>query len=315
MFMVTRIDRKAHERHPAFDTLESVAQSYTIALRADNCKPTTIAVYLEAVRFFAEFCRGAGISTRLDTLTRGHVRTWISHLLATRSSSTASNRYRALHRFFTFCVQEGLLENNPMEGLKPPKLDEKIVQPYKEEEVHQLLAAHAGKSWLELRDVAVIWFLVDTGARASEALHMTWNDVDLETGRVRLWGKGGVERVVRMGYQAQLALDRYRRGCPHAAPEVWLATDGRPLTRNGLYLMIKRTGDRVGLKGANIHRLRHTMGTIFLKHGGTRQSLQEILGHKTDHMTRRYTQTVAHEVALKEHEEHSPGDWLRKKGK
>ena len=313
--MVTRIRRSSHERHTAFDTLESVVRTYTITLRANNCKPTTIRIYLEALRQFTQFCISVGISTHLDDIARNHIRAWISQQIATLSSATAHNRYRSIHRFFEFCVQEGLLEHSPMERMKPPKLDERIVRPYTEDETQKLLSAHSGKSWLELRDVAVILFLVDTGARAAEALGITWADVDFDTGRAGLWGKGGVERIVRMGFQAQLALDRYRRACPYDMPEVWLSKDGRPLSRNGLFLMIKSTGKRVGIKGANIHRLRHTMGTIFLKHGGTRQGLQDILGHKTDYMTRRYTQTVAHEVALKEHEEHSPGDWLRKKGK
>jgi site-specific recombinase XerD len=288
-----------------------VEQTFAIALRASNCKETTVKNYLESLRSFAEYCRRHDFSTELSTLTRHHIRAFTAHLLSTRASATALTRYRVLHRFFAFCVEEGVLEHSPMGGLRPPKLDERLVEPYKEEEVHRLLAAHAGRDWLSLRNTAVIWFLVDTGARASEALAMRWEDVNIETGRVRLLGKGGVERIVRMGYQAQLALDRYRRACPYDAPEVWLASDGHPLTRNGLYLMIHRTGQSVGVVGANVHRLRHTMGTLFLKLGGTRQGLQEILGHKTEWMTRRYTHTVAQEVALREHERFSPGDALR----
>ena len=310
-YMVVHRAARSHLRQTYSTSLKSVEETFAIVLRASNCKETTVKNYLETLRYFAEFCRQRDLSTDLSTLTRHHVRAFIAHLVSTRTSSTARTRYRILHRFFAFCVEEGILEYSPMEGLRPPKLDERLIEPYKEEEVHRLVAAHAGRDWLSLRNAAVIWFLVDTGARASEALAMRWEDVSVETGRVRLLGKGGGERLVRMGYQAQLALDRYRRACPYDAPEVWLANDGCPLTRNGLYLMIHRTGQRVGVAGANVHRLRHTMGTLFLKLGGTRQGLQELLGHKTEWMTRRYTQTVAQEVALREHERFSPGDALR----
>lgn len=309
--MASSPECKQHECQGTTDALDTIQRSYTIALRADNCKETTVRSYLITLRFFADYCRTQGFPLELDSITRQPVRAWIAELVATKSSSTAQTRYRGLHRFFEFCTREGLLEHSPMETLRPPKLNERIVQPYTEEEVQRLIDARSGKSWLDQRDVAIMWFLVDTGARANEALQMAWEDVDLDTGQVRLRGKGGVERIVRMGYQVQLALDRYRRACPHNAPDVWLAQDGGRLSYNSLYRIVSRAGKSVGIRGANIHRLRHTMGTIFLKYGGTRQSLQEILGHKTDHMTRRYVQTVAHAIALKEHEQHSPADWLR----
>ncbi len=84
-----------------------LTQSWVRACRPENPSTNTIAVYSSAVERFSEFLVERGMPTTVTSITREHVEAFMEHLLATRSPATASNRYRALKRFFGFLVEEG----------------------------------------------------------------------------------------------------------------------------------------------------------------------------------------------------------------
>ena len=141
------------------------------------------------------------------------VDSWRVQLEAERkSASTARARQLALRRFSAWLVEEGELPTDPLAGLRPPKLGQKIVPVLSEEEIRRLLKACEGKGLRDRRDEAIIRLLLETGLRAGECVALRVEDVDVRGGLVLVRrSKGGKGRVVPFGPVTGRAVDRYLR--------------------------------------------------------------------------------------------------------
>jgi integrase/recombinase XerD len=134
------------------------------------------------------------------------------------------------------------------------------------------------------------------GLRASEAVGLDVNEVDLRRGFVRPHGKGNKERIVPLGRAAAAAVTRYlRTGRPEligsrVQSRLFVNFRGGPLTRQGLYKIIQRRAKEVGLEGRmSPHTLRHSFATHLLSGGCDLRSVQEMLGHADVATTQLYT--------------------------
>ncbi len=131
--------------------------------------------------------------------------------------------------------------------------------------------------------MAIIMTYIDTGIRCSELIGLKMSDVHLQEGYMKVFGKGGRERIVPMGNGVQKAIQRY---IFHFRPEslnpdmdaVFLCLDGRPLTNNSVKMLFTRLARKSGVKRLHTHLLRHTFATQYLVNGGDVFSLQQILG-------------------------------------
>ena len=90
--------------------------------------------------------------TDVSSIRREHVEAFMEHLLETRAPATASNRHRALNRFFGFLVEEGELTSNPMERMRPPKVPESPPPVLTEDQLRALLKTCGGKTFDDRRD-------------------------------------------------------------------------------------------------------------------------------------------------------------------
>ncbi len=217
--------------------------------------------------------------------------------------STRARKTAAIRSFYRRLVLTGSLPVDPTRALAAPRLESRLPQTLSVEEVERLLsrpkATPAG-----LRDRALLETLYGAGLRASEALSLRLQDIDLEVGFVRAVGKGDKERVVPLGRMAVEALRVYNeRGRPLLggagtlkAPELFLNHRGRRLTRQGLHAIIKRYAREAGLSPeVSAHTLRHSFATHLLEGGADLRAVQEMLGHADLSTTQIYTHvTTAH---------------------
>jgi site-specific recombinase XerD len=126
------------------------------------------------------------------------------------SSSTLEHYYRVLNTFFNWLLEEGIVVENPLRSVKKPRIKRTMVRAMSTEEVKRLLLWCSGKSKLQVRNRAMVMMLLDTGLRVSEVANLEVSDVDLKTGAILVKrGKGGKERIVRVGAKARRALWRY----------------------------------------------------------------------------------------------------------
>ena len=148
-----------------------------------------------------------------------------------------------------------------------------------------------------MRDRALLEFLYGTGARVSEAVAVDVLDVDLENRTATVTGKGSRQRMVPLGSYAIDAISDYlparmdlRKGATDPG-RLFLNARGRPLTRQGVWEIVKRNGQKAGIPAEKLspHVLRHSAATHMVEGGADLRSVQEILGHASISTTQVYT--------------------------
>ncbi len=273
--------------------LRALLPSWELALRAEHKAANTVRTYGESVRRFldwyaksdrsgnayaSEKSESSGNYSVLDKATVA------AFLASIPGPATAHIRYRSLRRFAAWLAEEGELPADPLAGMRPPKLDEKIVPKLTDTELKTLLRACEGKRLCDRRDEAIVRLAVEAICRAEELLSMTVDDVDLRRGvAVITRGKGGKGRIVPFGSQTARAIDRYLRirrtkQGSDREPCLWIGETGRPLSYAGLYTNLRRRADRAGIDHFHPHRLRHTGASRWLDAGGSEGGLMAVAG-------------------------------------
>jgi integrase/recombinase XerD len=182
-----------------------------------------------------------------------------------------------------------------------------------EAQVEALLAAPSIESTLGLRDRAMIETLYATGLRVSELIGLKISQVSLDSGVVRVMGKGSKERLVPLGDEAVTWLQRYLKGArPGLAAKgksdhLFLTARRTPMTRQAFWALIKRYAVKSAIPAASLspHVLRHAFATHLLNHGADLRVVQLLLGHADITTTTIYTH-VARERLKQLHAQHHP---------
>jgi len=248
--------------------------SFALRLAAEGKAAKTIQTYAEAVRWFAAAGPpGQAARASWDQVTSQDIQRWMAWLLDRYSTAYASNQYRALQQFFRWLAAEDQ-QPDPMAGLAPPRVADKLVPVFTPGELSRLEQACAGRSFTQRRDTAIIAVFTATGIRLSKLAGLRSGDVDLWQREITVRGKGGKDRIVKVGHQAARSLDRYLRARSRHAqarrPQLWLGAGNRePLTAAGIYQMITRRGRQCDV-AAFPHRFRHHFSHTWLDRGGPR---------------------------------------------
>jgi integrase/recombinase XerD len=212
------------------------------------------------------------------------------------SAATLHRKAACLRSFYRHLRRENLLDTDPTASLSSPRRGRKLPEVLTRGEVSKLLEQPHGADPCDYRDRALLEVMYACGLRASEVTGLEVGDVDLEEGVLRARGKGSKERVVPVGRTAVEAVRSYlQNGRPRLVrmrPEAQLFVNfrGHPLTRQGLYKIVRRHAQKAGLADRmSPHTLRHTFATHLLSGGCDLRSVQEMLGHADVATTQLYT--------------------------
>lgn len=212
------------------------------------------------------------------------------------SPSSISRNLVAVKTFYRFLVRERILKVDPTSVLEAPKLWKRLPEVMTLSEVEALLDAPNLRQEQGIRDRAILEMLYATGMRASELVNLKLEDVNLEVGFVRCFGKGRKERIVPLGRKAGEALTRYLdkvrpkllKG--KTVSEIFLSRLSRKLSRQSLWMIILRYAKAAKIKKKiKPHTLRHSFATHLLEGGADLRSVQEMLGHADISTTQIYT--------------------------
>jgi integrase/recombinase XerD len=212
------------------------------------------------------------------------------------SPATIHRKAACLRSFYRHLRREGLRESDPTASITGPRRGRRLPKVLNRDEVAKLLSQPKGTAPTALRDRALLELMYACGLRASEAIGIQVADIDLEDGVLRARGKGSKERVVPVGRAAveavRIYLERGRPALVHGGIVVQLFVNfrGEPLTRQGLYKIVRRHAATAGLaERMSPHTLRHTFATHLLAGGCDLRSVQEMLGHADVATTQLYT--------------------------
>ncbi len=225
--------------------------------------------------------------------------------------ASIARKLSAVRSLYRYLAREEILPANPLESASSPKLDRRLPSFLTIAEVEQLLRAPDLSTPQGQRDRAIIELLYASGIRVSELVSLNVEQVNRDSGEIRVWGKGAKERVVLMGKPAAEALSIYlHRGRPKLLGNkrnsaLFLNRYGERLNERRVQKILDKYTRKTGLaKKVHPHMLRHTFATHMLDGGADLRVVQELLGHANLTSTQIYTHVTksqARKVYLSAH--------------
>jgi integrase/recombinase XerD len=256
----------------------------------------TVEAYLRDLRRLGEFAASKGVHDP-GQISRALLRDFV-YLLKDLGLSAATIRREvsAIRTYYGFLLGEGRVASDPSDRLESPRRGRVLPDTLGVREVEALLAAPHLDEPLAWRDRALLELGYGAGLRVSELCGLALTDLLLAENLVRVFGKGGKERLVPIGrtvigavsvylHQLRPELDRGASG-----GRVLLNARGRPLSRVGAWGIVKRAAARADIrKTVTPHTLRHSFATHLLEGGADLRAVQEMLGHADLSTTQIYT--------------------------
>lgn len=278
----------------------------------DGLSQNTLAAYRRDLGAFQSWL-DKDRASNLVSATSSDIDAYLAHRFATHAKPSTAARYTAsLRRFYRYLMRENLIQTDPTQFLDTPKLPRSLPKVLSETDVEALLAAPNTETPAGLRDRAMIETLYATGLRVSELVGLKLLNLDLNAAVLRVTGKGGKDRLVPLGEEAQHWLTRYLRESRalllngKKCAEVFITARGAGMTRQAFWHLLKRQARIASIqKPLSPHTLRHAFATHLLSHGADLRAVQMLLGHADISTTQIYTH-VARERLKKLHQQHHP---------
>jgi integrase/recombinase XerD len=222
---------------------------------------------------------------------------YLQRLYSSVSARSVARKIVSLRSFYRFLLLDKYVSDDPTENLESPRTWRSLPKYLTTPEVELLLRQPDLATRLGLRDRAMLEMLYATGLRVTELVRLRADELNVEIGFVRTFGKGSKERLVPVGATALEYVARYlaesrplllhRRA---GSPFLFLSQQGKPMTRQYFWVLIGKYGRAAGIeKTLTPHILRHSFATHLLEHGADLRAVQLMLGHADISTTQIYT--------------------------
>lgn len=252
----------------------------------------TLSAYRADLAGLAAWSGGAGLAS----LGRSRLLEYLAQRNRMLKARSSARLLSTLRRFYRYLAREGVIEEDPSARIEMPRLDRRLPYTLSEPDVEALLGAPAVDTPLGLRDRAMLELMYATGLRVSELVSLRGPQLNLQQGVVRVAGKGGRERLVPLGEEAQAWVERFmHEGRPdilsgRASPYLFPSRRSPAMSRQNFWHLIKRYARQAGISTRlSPHGLRHAFATHLLNHGADLRAVQMLLGHSDLSTTQIYT--------------------------
>ena len=263
----------------------------------------TLESYLRDVSQFSSYCDTLKLRS-VSSIKQAHVVDYIETMQrAGKSNATTTRCVASLRCYFQFLKERDLISINPVNGIKQTKAEKKLPEILTSNEVSVLLAQPDTTELKGCRDKAMLELLYSTGIKVSEIINISIHDINLQIGILHL-KNGKTERVIPMYHEAVKALSNYCSNViemvvtDHTTNELFTNMNGQPLTRQGLWKIIKYYADKANIKkDITPYTIRHSFAAHLLENGAPLKDIQEILGHSDVSSTQIYAQLMRNRYA------------------
>ncbi|NOZ85194.1 MAG: site-specific tyrosine recombinase XerD [Deltaproteobacteria bacterium] len=277
---------------------DQALDSFLAFLKAErNLSPNTIEAYSRDITKFLTFLDERGVNDVLH-IDRSSIASFLAGLSrAGLSARSQARAYSAVRSWLGFLVDEQVLQSNAAKEIDSPKVISRLPVYLSLQDVEALLGAPDCSTKKGMRDSAMLELLYATGLRVTELVSMKVADLEMDSGFVRVKGKGSKERIVPIGRTAVEKLQLYIR---KVRPDLLGGLDsgylfpgrarGSCMTRQTFWNIIKKYALACGLDPkVSPHKLRHSFATHLLERGADLRSVQMMLGHADLSTTEIYT--------------------------
>lgn len=261
-----------------------------------SASPRTLINYREALAAYRSW-RGERFSNWRDA-TGDEFRDYLFAMMKQGlQRSTIRLRFAALRSFYKFLVLRRGLPCSPVAGVLLPKAARGLPVVLSLAQIDELLAIplhlpldKKTPMWLPLRDAAILEMFYSCGLRIAELLALDVKDIDFIGETVRVFGKGGKERIVPVGSPAINAIQRYRQAAAVTSGPLFLSKRLSRITQQAVDQLLKKHLKHSSIPfGISPHKLRHSFATHLLDAGADLRSVQSLLGHSSLSTTQIYT--------------------------
>lgn len=290
-------------------TLQDGVSSFLVEQQIRGNSEKTLIFYRSSLSKAMAFL-GAG--SPLDALTLAQLQGYYLALQKKGLSSVTIQSYiRAVRSFLTWCYREDYIPQDLSVKFRLPRAQRKEIDTLTDSEVQRLLACFNPRSLLQLRNLCICSLMLDSGLRREEVVTLSLPLLHVREGYAIVNGKGNKQRTVPLGLHTRKLLLRYLSRRPGCAPSdrVFLKANLSPVSGNTVRQMFDRLKIRADIPRLKAHLLRHTFATRYLENGGDMYSLQQMLGHTSLEMVKRYVHTT-HRKTVSKFPDFSPLDNL-----
>ncbi|MFC4767246.1 site-specific tyrosine recombinase XerD [Effusibacillus consociatus] len=256
----------------------------------------TLESYQRDLIAYTEFLKHSGVAD-INQTRRANIIAYLAQLQKLgRATSTISRNLASTRAFYNFLLRDGLIDGDPTSNLESPKIEKRLPQVLSVKDVEALLDSPDLTTGTGIRDKAMLELLYASGIRVTELVSLNVEDINLNMGFLKCYGKGAKERIIPLGAIALKMLNEYlnrsRNKLVRDPSEVSLFVNhhGQRLTRQGFWKIIKKYAKAANIKKEiTPHTLRHSFATHLLENGADLRSVQEMLGHADISTTQIYT--------------------------
>jgi integrase/recombinase XerD len=301
LFIMTPRKKQPTKPHCPAATLPAAfkreLQEFLVYLRLTGGRSeSTATAYQRDLLAYLQFVRARGLTT-INDITPEIVGDYlVCPTMQRKKPSSIARSLSAIKGFHGYRVLIGRARNNPARLLPSPRLGRKLPTVLSVEEIRRILRGPTGGAPLKRRDRAILEVLYGSGLRISELGGLRLPEVLFAEQLLRIWGKGGRERIVPLGKSAIAALESYLANGrlyfvgPRSEDFVFLSAHKRPFSRMGLWMVVRRWVQAAGIrKRITPHTFRHTFATHLLEGGADLRAVQAMLGHESINTTQIYT--------------------------
>ena len=244
--------------------------------------------------------------TSIDSIQSSHIENFVNKLSnkpnmdkkeGLKKSSSIHRLFSTIRGFHQYLCQLRITKNDPSQLLVPPRITRSIPITLIVEEVNQIIQSVNLNKKFAIRDQAILSMLYASGLRVTELVDLKLKNIMMDEGLIRVFGKGGKERIVPFGKIALTFLKLYLKMIRPSSSKkgksqgiLFLNHRGGKLTRMAIWNILHENTIRAGInKKVSPHVLRHSFATHLLEGGADLRSVQEMLGHSDITTTQIYT--------------------------